>query len=266
MPVLTVDLIYFAGCPNIERTRENLKDAFARLGRAPSWLEWDAGDGATPAEFQGYGSPTVLVNGRDVAPLDQPTPSGVRACRIYGFDDFPGAPGVDLLARVIESAAGPVAATRAPRPAAGGRWRNLAFLPAVGLAAIPVGLCPACFAAYFAVFTALGLGVLLDPVVLAPVAVLALLPAIAALAWKAPTRHGYRPFWLGLVGAAGIATGQLILSQPSLVWAGVATLVAAAVWNAWPRSDRPYCAACVPAPAGQHIGTSESKRPSPDSR
>jgi mercuric ion transport protein len=76
-----VELIYDSDCPNPENAREQLRRAFARVGLEPHWTEWQADDPGAPAHVHGYGSPTVLVNGRDVAGAT-PVP-GMRGCRVY---------------------------------------------------------------------------------------------------------------------------------------------------------------------------------------
>lgn len=59
-----IDLVYVEGCPNLDATRANLRSALDPTGAG--WREWDAGSAETPAEFRRFGSPTILVNGRDV--------------------------------------------------------------------------------------------------------------------------------------------------------------------------------------------------------
>lgn len=70
------------------------------------WTEWNTGDGACPADRLAYGSPTILVNGSDVAPGPHPwtqrEPGDGPRCRIYaqGGGEVAGAP---PLARVLEA-------------------------------------------------------------------------------------------------------------------------------------------------------------------
>lgn len=73
-----VDLVYFDGCPNADDARANLRAVLA----AGSWREWDLSSSETPDRFRRYGSPTVLVDGRDVTG-DGGTTGGV-ACRADG--------------------------------------------------------------------------------------------------------------------------------------------------------------------------------------
>ena len=63
----TVDLVYDADCPNISVARANLIRAFSVAGIQPKWSEHRIGDATAPERTRGYGSPTVLVDGRDVS-------------------------------------------------------------------------------------------------------------------------------------------------------------------------------------------------------
>jgi hypothetical protein len=100
--VTTVDLIYATDCPNISLARTNLLRAFARAGMKPKWSEHRIGDPEAPPYTRGYGSPTVLVNGRDVT--GQP-PSGESACRIYeGVAGSAHAPTVEQIAAALIAA------------------------------------------------------------------------------------------------------------------------------------------------------------------
>jgi hypothetical protein len=77
-----VDLIYFEGCPHVAAARANLRTAIESVGAGPTWREWDAASEATPSELRRYGSPTVLVDGRDVTGgVGQ---AGGMACRTDG--------------------------------------------------------------------------------------------------------------------------------------------------------------------------------------
>ncbi len=78
MNVPTIELVYFDGCPNAKKARESLRSA---LG-AESWREWNLSSGQTPEEFRRYGSPTVLVDGRDVT--GEAGGNAAMACRADG--------------------------------------------------------------------------------------------------------------------------------------------------------------------------------------
>jgi len=66
MSELNIELVYFEGCPNVDDARRNLREALRSSGAAATWTEWDNEAESTPDSYRLYGSPTVLVNGRDV--------------------------------------------------------------------------------------------------------------------------------------------------------------------------------------------------------
>jgi len=73
-------------------------------------------------------------------------------------------------------------------------------------------------------------------VYLFPLTIFFLLIAVATLGFRARRRWGYRPLALGLTGAAGIVAGKFFMDNAYVGYAGVFLLVAASVWNAWPRN------------------------------
>ena len=62
-----VELIFDATCPHVEAARAQLREALTRAGHPITWTEWDRAASGTPPYAQRYASPTVLVDGRDVA-------------------------------------------------------------------------------------------------------------------------------------------------------------------------------------------------------
>jgi hypothetical protein len=79
---VTVELVYFGACPNVGSARQALGDVLRSMGLPPEWQEWDQGDPHTPTRVRGYGSPTVLIGGRDVRG-GSPGSDGL-ACRADG--------------------------------------------------------------------------------------------------------------------------------------------------------------------------------------
>ena len=63
---MRVELLYFKGCPNISMARKSLKEAFTKADIPAQWDEIDLNEPNTPKELKGYGSPTILVDGKDV--------------------------------------------------------------------------------------------------------------------------------------------------------------------------------------------------------
>lgn len=108
--MLAVDFIYDDDCPNAEAARSNLRTALVEVGLPASWSEHRIGDPAVPERARGYGSPTILVDGRDVAGVE---PSAEQCCRVYVGAG--GVPPVEFIVRALQRVG-----TRRP-PVAGGR-------------------------------------------------------------------------------------------------------------------------------------------------
>lgn len=78
----SIDLVYFEGCPNADRARENLRAALEATGRPPEWSEWNLAAETTPERYRRHGSPTVLVDGEDVT--GEGGQAVAMACRAEG--------------------------------------------------------------------------------------------------------------------------------------------------------------------------------------
>ncbi len=228
----SIELIYDHGCPNVEDTRERLRAALARLNLPLRWHEWDRADPGSPSHARRYGSPTVLVDGRDVAGIE---PADEPSCRIYS-----GTPGrnrgVPPLELILQSLAG-----KGLRRIPGGM---MSLLPAIGAAALPKLTCPACWPAYAGLLGALGLGFVDYTPWLLPLTLAFLGLTLGTLAWRAGARRGYAPLVLGIVASVLLAVGKFALDSDAALWTGVGLLVAASIWNGWPRPAASGCPAC----------------------
>lgn len=92
---MRVELIYFQGCPNVQRARENLRAAMSAAGVDPAVEEWDRDAPETPSYARRYPSPTVLVDGRDVC--GDAGGSEEASCRALG------APDVDVILAALSA-------------------------------------------------------------------------------------------------------------------------------------------------------------------
>lgn len=234
----TVELIYDRDCPNVAEARAHLLKAFAQAGQTPRWTEHLIGKPDTPEYVRGYGSPTILVEGRDVAGA---APSGETSCRLYesGQGSLSRVPPVSRIAAAL---AGAVPA-EPPRGATG--WRSgLAILPGIAAALLPKVACPACWPAYAGLLSALGLSFLMRSSWLLPLTAAFLVIASGSLAFRAGKRRGYGPFALGLVASPIVLLGKFVLESDAALYAGISLLVVASLWNSWPRRRAQVCPAC----------------------
>ena len=234
-----VELVYDRDCPNVHVARDQLLRAFGQLDLKPHWQEWCSSDPAAPEYARGYASPTILVDGRDVAgagPID-----GTAGCRIYATSGvMGGAPSVQEIAAALEAEGSLTPALREKGP---GRWQSSAAMaPAVGMSLLPKLACPACWPAYAGLMSSMGLGFLVDTAYLLPLTGVFLAGAVGALAFRARGRRGYGPFLLGLLATASVLLGKFALESDPAMYGGIAMLVGASLWNAWPQLKRtPSC-------------------------
>lgn len=119
--------------------------------------------------------------------------------------------------------------------------------PGIGVSLLPKLACPACWPAYAGLLSSVGLGFLISTAHLLPLTIAFLLLALAAMAFRARGRHGYRPLLLGLFASVGVVVGKFGWESNPVLYGAVGLLIAASIWNTWPqRSNRPRnpCAAC----------------------
>src|SRR4051812_9322628 len=125
---------------------------------------------------------------------------------------------------------------------AGRAWRH-GFLaaPGIGVALLPKLACPLCWPLYAGIVSSLGLGFLISTAYLLPITIALLMVTIAVLAFRANQRRGYGPLALGLVGSAAVLIGKFYLDSNRAIYTGIGVLVAAALWNAWPKRAVESC-------------------------
>ena len=120
--------------------------------------------------------------------------------------------------------------------AGSGRKRlGMAALPAVGVALLPKLTCPVCWPAYTALLSSVGISFVDYTPYLLPTVAVFLAITLWALAYRAPARRGYGPFWLGVLGALGVLAGKFIFESELGLYLGTGVLVGASLWNIWPR-------------------------------
>ncbi len=222
---MKVQLLSFPGCPNADAARQALRRALAAAELPPGIEEVDVTAPGTPAELRDWGSPTILVDGRDVAGSGPTGPS----CRLY--DDAKGGtrgvPPDEMIRMAVDGA------RRRPR-----QWaRSLWLIPGALLPLLPSATCPACIAAYAGVLSAVGLGFLFDERVLAPLIVAFLAVGLASVAWSTRSHRRSGPLVASVLGSAVVA-GRLVWSAPALLYGGVALLIGASLWNLWLKRPR----------------------------
>lgn len=98
--MVNVDVLYVPECPNVELARQRLTEAAARASVQLVVRERVVADADGAAELGMRGSPTILVEGRDVAGASGLEPS--VSCRLYpAASGIEGAPSVDELVAAL---------------------------------------------------------------------------------------------------------------------------------------------------------------------
>lgn len=241
-----VELIYDDECPNVEAARQQLRRAFRDVGQPAEWQEWDRNDSSSPSRVRQFGSPTILVDGRDVVgalPCD-----GADCCRVYHSErsGLQGVPPLDVITTALRNG---------DAQSGGGGWPTwLMIIPAVGVAMLPKLACPVCWPAYAGLLSSIGLGFLTQAAYLLPLTAAFLVVAVAALAIRAGNRRGYGPFIVGLLAAVTVIVGKFVVEFHPAMYGGIALLIGASIWNTWPkRKSVLSCSACA---EGEAVGVS----------
>ena len=234
MPV--VELIHSPDCPNVPAAREQLRRALREVGLPEAWKEHDLSADDVAEHARGFGSPTVLVDGRDVS---GGLPSAGATCRVYAGSEQRGAPPLAAIVAALRGSSGTSRWSAAP-------IGMLAAVPGVLLAALPVVACPACWPAYAGALGALGVPFLMRAEWLMPLTAAALALALGGLAFRAQRRRGYGPLALGVVASVGLLAGKFAAHVDGVVYGALALLVAASIWNSVPRRavSAASCDAC----------------------
>ncbi len=100
---LRIQFLRFEGCPLAHGALVKLEKALAQLGMAPSFPveHIDVRSPETPENLRRWGSPTILVNGRE---LTGQTPGDAPGCRIYPSPD--GLPDLDQIVNFLINSRG----------------------------------------------------------------------------------------------------------------------------------------------------------------
>src|SRR6266498_5192767 len=96
---MVIQLLYSPDCPNVAAARDVLSRALSSFPDPPLVTEIDVTDPGAPAQLRAWGSPTILVDGIDVAGEDAPEGESVApCCRLYPAGESRGAP---LLVQIL---------------------------------------------------------------------------------------------------------------------------------------------------------------------
>jgi hypothetical protein len=217
--MVSIELVYDAGCPTVEDARRNLELALKNLKLSEPWTEWERSSPFASWACK-FGSPTILVNR---APVVGTTVAG---------DSSSGSP-VQLgqtavpAVTVIEAALARAVAREhvGARPEKAGR--DCLANPFV-LFLLPVACC---LPLVLASLSSLSLGVLLSVDSAFPRVAGFLAVVLASLGFVARRTRRYGPLVTGVVSAGAIVLDRFALLYTPVTYGGVAMLVGASAWG-----------------------------------
>jgi hypothetical protein len=101
---MTIEILYFADCPNYLPVVENVQHALQEEGASAEIKHVQLVDRAEATVSHFLGSPTVRINGVDVEPSAPSEGVSGLCCRTYRGGDRPeGAPSVALIRNAIRA-------------------------------------------------------------------------------------------------------------------------------------------------------------------
>lgn len=225
----------------MKETRIQLLRAFNQMGVTPHWKEWERNGPDVPAYIQGYGSPTILLDGVDI---DQGLDNSDRSCRLYRTNEnkLQGVPPLEKLIKcLVDLSADKITDNKVIKTPVG----RYAIIPAVGIAFLPKLVCPACWPFYAGVLSAMGVSYVDYTPYLLPLILIFLFISMSSLVYKARLRRGYFPSFIGIVATVCILAGKFYLNNSTILYIGVMLLVWATAWNAWPtKTGDKACTTC----------------------
>jgi hypothetical protein len=229
---MEVELIFDSDCPNVELARANLAEALKAARREPRWREWNKSAPDAPAHARRFGSPTILINGVDVS---GELAADADCCRLYRSRDgrFLRAPSREAILSALmhapaERSDALPAKTGTPGSGVGAMLSGGAALAAL----LPSVTCPACWPAYAALLTSLGLPFVAYSAELPWVAASLVAVAVGATGLSALRRGGYGALGLAIVAGVAMLSGRFLIDSPPATYLGAAALVTASMWNA----------------------------------
>lgn len=85
---MTVEILYFAGCPSFERLLPRVRELVAERGGDPEAITLSAVETPEAAETLSFlGSPSVRVDGRDIDPTAVQRDDFGLKCRLYRSEE-----------------------------------------------------------------------------------------------------------------------------------------------------------------------------------
>ncbi len=99
--MISVEVLFFEGCPNHEPTVDLAREVAATVGIPAEIHEVEVEKAEQAKALRFLGSPSVRINGRDIEPGADGRSDFAYGCRVYGTS---GVPPRDLMLAAMENA------------------------------------------------------------------------------------------------------------------------------------------------------------------
>lgn len=103
---MKIEVLYVAECPSHPRAVKLVRDALEAEGVAADIREVLVADEKMADELRFSGSPTIRINGRDVAEESATSKDFALSCRLYSGSQEIGLPPAELVRRAVVKALG----------------------------------------------------------------------------------------------------------------------------------------------------------------
>lgn len=101
---MKVEVLYVPDCPHHSSAVNQLRDVLLAEGVRANINEVAVMDAKAAEEYRFYGSPTIRINGRDIAGESHSPMSFAFACRIYPGATEAGVPLLEMMQRAVREA------------------------------------------------------------------------------------------------------------------------------------------------------------------
>lgn len=101
---MKIEVFYVLDCPHHPSALKQLRDVLLAEGVRTEIIEVAVLDAKAAEEFRFRGSPTIRINGRDIAGESHSPQSFALACRIYPGAEAAGVPPLEMMRRAVSEA------------------------------------------------------------------------------------------------------------------------------------------------------------------
>jgi hypothetical protein len=99
-----IEVLYVAGCPHLPATLARLRQVLRSHGCAERIDRIEVQHPGVARALGFRGSPTIRINGFDIAGEHDCPPVDAMACRLYPGGENPGVPPVEMIQRAVRRA------------------------------------------------------------------------------------------------------------------------------------------------------------------